>query len=45
VTIYGVWNGKDGRHWQEEELVVDPRSPKIEPLLERDLTITEAFER
>ncbi len=44
VTIYGVWNGKDGRHWQGEELVVEARSPKIEPLLERDKTIVEAFD-
>jgi hypothetical protein len=39
VTIYGVWNGKDGRHWQHEQLDIDCRSPKIEPQLERDLTI------
>jgi len=44
VTIYGVWNGKDGGHWQREELVVESRSPKIEPLLDRDRTIVEAFE-
>ncbi len=39
VTIYGVWNGKDGRHWQHEQLDIDCRSPKVEPQLERDLTI------
>ena len=39
VTVYGVWNGKDGRHWQHEQLDIDCRSPKIEPQLERDLTI------
>lgn len=39
VTVYGVWNGKDGRHWQHEELDLECRSPKIEPQLERDLTI------
>ena len=39
VTVYGVWNGKDGRHWQHEQLDIDCRSPKIEPQLERELTI------
>jgi len=42
VTVYGVWNGKDGRHWQHEQLDLDCRSPKIEPQLERDLTILSA---
>lgn len=42
VTAYGVWNGKDGRHWQHEQLDLDCRSPKIETQLERDLTILEA---
>jgi rRNA-processing protein FCF1 len=42
VTIYGVWNGKDGRHWQHEQLDVDCRSPKIEPQLKRDLRILNA---
>lgn len=44
VTVYGLWNGKDGTHWQNEEVVVEARSPKIEPLLERDRTIARAFE-
>ena len=44
VTLYGLWNGKDGRHWQNEALVVEPRSPKVTPLLERDRTIMQAFE-
>lgn len=39
VTVFGVWNDKDGRHWQHEQLDVDCRSPKIEPQLERDITI------
>lgn len=43
VTLYGVWNGKDGSHWQNDELVVEPRSPKIDPLLERDQRIVLAF--
>lgn len=45
VTLYGVWNGKDGRHWQNHELAVECRSPKIEPLLERDQQIVDTFER
>ena len=44
VTLYGVWNGKDGRHWQQHQLAVECRSPKIEPLLQRDRQIVEAFE-
>ncbi len=39
VTVYGVWNGKDGRNWQHEQLDVDCRSPKIEPQLDRDFRI------
>jgi hypothetical protein len=39
VTIFGVWNDKDGRHWQHEQLDIDCRSPKIEPQLKRDITI------
>lgn len=39
VTLFGVWKGKGGRAWQTERLRVDCRSPKIEPLVERDLEI------
>lgn len=42
VTLYGVWEGKDGRHWLNEQLDVECRSPKVEPQLERDLSILEA---
>lgn len=42
VTLYGVWDGKDGRHWLDEQLTVDCRSPKVEPQLVRDLTILDA---
>lgn len=42
VTVYGVWNGKDGRHWQREQLDIDCRSPKVETQLERDLAILDA---
>lgn len=41
VTVYGVWNGKDRRHWQHEEIDFDC-SPKIELQLERDLTRLDA---
>jgi hypothetical protein len=39
VTLYGVWNGKTGKHWQNEQLDVIPRSPEIEYVLDRDLSI------
>lgn len=42
VTVYGVWNGKDGRHWQHEQIDIECRSPKVETQLERDLTILDA---
>jgi len=41
VTLYGVWKGKEGLAWQREQLNVDCRSPKVEPLIERDMTILE----
>ncbi|WP_435348528.1 hypothetical protein [Haloarchaeobius sp. HRN-SO-5] len=44
VTIYGVWNGKSGLDWQQELLEVDCRSPKIEPLVDRQLQIVTAYE-
>jgi hypothetical protein len=44
ATLYGVWQGKQNHHWQEEAIAVEPRSPKLEPILERDRTIVEAFE-
>lgn len=44
MTLYGVWNGKDGSHWQNEALVADLRSPKLEPLLTRDRAILDAFD-
>lgn len=39
VTLYGVWQGKGGQAWQNEELRVDCRSPKVESLIQRDLEI------
>jgi len=44
TTLYGVWKGKGGMAWHNEALRVDCRSPKLEPLLERDLAIIDAYE-
>lgn len=44
VTLYGIWRGKGGQDWHEERLKCDCRSPKIEPLLKRDLAILEKYE-
>jgi hypothetical protein len=43
VTLYGVWNGKDGSHWKGQELVLDVRSPKLETRLERDRKIVTRY--
>lgn len=45
VTLFGVWNGKHGRHWQDEQLDVDCRSPNVEPRLERDVAILRSTDR
>lgn len=45
VTLFGVWNGKNGSHWQNEQVVVSPRSPKVESRLERDKQILDAPEK
>ena len=42
VTLYGVWKGKEGMDWHDETLKLDCRSPKVEPLIERDLAIVDA---
>jgi hypothetical protein len=44
VTLYGVWDDKDGHHWQHHELDLDVRSPKLEPELERDLELLDALD-
>jgi hypothetical protein len=44
VTIYGVWNGKDGSHWKRQQVVLDVRSPPLADRLERDQTIVDAYE-
>jgi hypothetical protein len=43
VTLFGVWNGKDGSHWKSHELVLDVRSPNLEPRLERDRKIVAQY--
>lgn len=44
VTLYGVWPGKSGLEWQQEQLDLDVRSPVVEPQVERDLALVEQFE-
>ena len=44
VTLYGVWNAKDGSHWKAHELALDVRSPNLEPRLERDRKIVSYYE-
>ena len=36
ATRYGVWKGEKNRHRQDEAISVGPRSPRLEPRLERD---------
>lgn len=44
VTLYGTWNGKDGKHWKNEEIDVDCRSPKLEDPLRRGRSLVDAYE-
>ena len=44
VTLRGVWRGKDELDWQRERLRLDPRSTTLEPQLECDLAIVDAYE-
>ena len=43
VTIYGVWKGKEGRDWHNENVELDCRSPKVQEMVERDRRIIDAF--
>jgi hypothetical protein len=43
TTVQAVWPGKEGEDWQRERLKLDCRSPKVEPKLENDLAILEAY--
>ncbi|WP_331232213.1 hypothetical protein [Natronorarus salvus] len=45
ITLYGVWDGKTGKHWQDEKVEVDVRSPVIEPKLGRAIQIVERFDQ
>lgn len=45
VTLYGTWNGKDGRHWKNEEIDVECRSPRIEPALQRGRSLVTSYEQ
>jgi hypothetical protein len=40
--LYGVWNGKPGKHWQNEQIDVVSRSPKLKHRLERNMAIAGA---
>lgn len=44
VTLYGVWEGKDGLEWQREQLTCSVRSPVVEERLERHLALVDAWE-
>lgn len=43
VTLYGVWNGKDGSHWKSDTLALDIRSPNLAPRVERDHQIVTSY--
>ena len=43
VTLFGVWNGKDGSHWKAHELALDVRSPNLKRRLERDRKIVTRY--
>jgi len=45
VTLYGVWSGKTGKHWQDEQLQIDCRSPVVEPNLKRAVSIVKRFDQ
>lgn len=44
TTMYGVWKGKDNLDWQHERMKIDARSPELDAMLERDLSIVESYE-
>lgn len=43
VTLYGAWEDKDGRDWQNSTIDIDCRSPKYHEELERRKAIVECF--
>ncbi|MFB6267666.1 MAG: hypothetical protein ABEI31_08405 [Halodesulfurarchaeum sp.] len=44
ASVLGVWRGKDQLDWQYERVKVAARSPDLEAMLERDLSIVESYE-
>lgn len=44
VTLYGAWDGKDGRDWQTGTIDIDCRSPKYQTELKRRKTIVTVFD-
>lgn len=44
TTMYGVWKGKDNLDWQHERVKIDARSPELEMMVERDISIVESYE-
>lgn len=45
VTLYGVWDDKTGKHWQDEQLLIECRSPVVESKLQRAVSIVERFDQ
>ncbi len=45
ITLYGVWSGKTGKNWQDEQLQIDCRSPVVEPKLKRAVSIVKRFDQ
>ncbi len=43
TTLYGIWRGKKGENWSHEAIKVEPRSPKIEKSMRRDLEILDKY--
>ena len=44
TTVYGIWKGKDNLDWQHERVKLDARSPVLEKMVQRDLSIVESYE-
>lgn len=44
ATLYGVWNEKDERNWQAEELEVDCRTTQLKDSISRDQAVVRTYE-
>jgi rRNA-processing protein FCF1 len=44
VTLYGVWDGKSGRHWKDEQIDIDARSPSVKNRLQREQALLDAYD-